>query len=587
MRSRDVIICLVCIILAAALLITGGRRLDYINSARYRMKLIIYEPLENAPPSLAFVTVAMGAFRGLLVDVLWMRAEKLKDEGQFFDAKQIAEWITILQPRFAPVWEFHAWNMAYNISVAMPSTAPAERWRWVKNGYELLRDKGIPLNSKSILLYRELARIFRHKIGGVTDEAHKYYKLQLAMAMEPLIGKADDETYRALAEAPTRWEEIIGDANVAQLVADLKSSDQTFARNDEFASNYLTLRQRPNSFNPQAFKTIDNYRGTAALNKLDFFARAFQLRKVWKLEPSLMQQLNKLYGPIDWKEPSIHLPLDWRHPNTHALYWSIKGLQMASKEEWSFDEANTDRGVSHSLQALFHNGRIFIYEAPPKRSSDSSVEKPTWLTKEIFLRPDLRMFVPYNQSVLVTLEKYKKINKNTYISMQKGHRNMLIDAAFAFYQAGHKDRAKEIYNQLRKLYPEDRFKVSLVVFARERLREELNMVGYDDAKELVQMILRESYFYYAMRQDNEAFEREKMAKDVCDIYQSLHPSDDSRIDLPDLRVLRYLALLDFLNDEQYPPELRRNLIGRIKIERPKLAEQLEQQEKKLFEKLKK
>jgi hypothetical protein len=553
------------------------------------MKLIIYEPLENAPPTLAFVTVAMGAFRGLLVDVLWMRAEKLKDEGQFFDAKQIAEWITILQPRFAPVWEFHAWNMAYNISVTIPSTEPAERWRWVKNGYELLRDKGIPLNSKSILLYRELARIFQHKIGDVTDEAHKYYKLQLAMAMEPLIGEADDETYRALVEAPTTWEEIMRDANVARLVTDLKSSDQSFARNDEFAGNYLALRQRPDSFPPQAFRTIDNYRGTAALNKLDFFARAFQLRKVWKLEPSLMQQLNKLYGPIDWQEPSVHLPLDWRHPNTHALYWGIKGLQMASREEWSFDETNADRIVSHSLQALFRDGRIFIYEAPAQEGSDSSAEKPRRQAKEIFLRPDLRMFDPYNQSVMATLEKYKDIKKSTYTSMQIGHRNMLINAAFSFYQAGHKDKAEEIYNQLRKLYSdsEDRFKVPLVVFARERLREELSMVGYDNAKELVQMILRESYFYYAMRQDNEAFERERMAKDVCDIYQSLHPSDDGRIDLPDLRVLRYLALLDFLNDEQYPPQLRRNLIGRIKIERPKLAEQLKQQEKKLFEKLKK
>jgi hypothetical protein len=477
--------------------------------------------------------------------------------------------------------------MAYNISVTIPSTEPAERWRWVKNGYELLRDNGIPLNPKSILLYRELARIFQHKIGDVTDEAHKYYKLQLAMAMEPLIGEGDDETYRALAEAPATWGEIMQDANVAVLVAELKSSDQSFADSDEFAGSYLALRQRPDSFAPQAFRTIDNYRGTAALNKLDFFARAFQLRTVWKLEPSLMEQLNKVYGPIDWKEPGVHLPLDWRHPDAHALYWGIKGLQMAGRKKWSFDEANADRIVSHSLQSLFRDGRIFIYEAPAQEGPGSSAEKPGRKVKKIFLRPDLRMFEPYNRSVLATLGKYKDISKGTYNSMQIGHRNMLINAAFSFYQAGHKDKAEEIYNQLRKLYPDDRYKVPLVVFARERLREEISQVGYDNARELVQMILRESYFYYAMRQDNEAFEREKMAKDVYDIYKSFHPSDDGRIELPDLRVLRYLALLDFLNDEQYPPNLRRSLIGRIKLERPKLAEQLEQQEKKLFEKLKK
>jgi len=87
MRSRDTIICSLCIVLAAALLITAGMQLDFINSQRQDMHLIIDKP-ENVPPSLAFATIATGAFRGLVVDVLWMRADKLKEQGQFFDAKR-------------------------------------------------------------------------------------------------------------------------------------------------------------------------------------------------------------------------------------------------------------------------------------------------------------------------------------------------------------------------------------------------------------------------------------------------------------------------------------------------------------------
>ncbi|MBE3144398.1 MAG: hypothetical protein IMZ61_10810, partial [Planctomycetes bacterium] len=154
MRLRDKLIIVVCVVLAVGLLTVAGSRLDFINSQRVEMKLISNEPLQNAPPSLAFATVAMGAFRGLVVDVLWMRADKLKEQGQYFDARQLAEWITVLQPRFAQVWAFQAWNMAYNISVAIPAEQPDQRWQWVKNGYELLRDKGIPLNPKSISLYR-------------------------------------------------------------------------------------------------------------------------------------------------------------------------------------------------------------------------------------------------------------------------------------------------------------------------------------------------------------------------------------------------------------------------------------------------
>jgi len=551
------------------------------------MRLISNEPLRNAPPSLAFATVAMGAFRGLVVDVLWMRADRLKQQNQFFDAKQLAEWITILQPRFAQVWEFHAWNMAYNISAAIPATEPHERWRWVKNGYELLRDQGIVLNPKSIALYHELARIFHHKIGSVSDDAHKYYKLQLAEAMEPLIAPADQRHFKALANAPTDLLKVINDPNITGLVTALKSADETFADNDKIVSNYLSLRQNPRKFKPNAFRVINDFRGTATLQKFDIFAKAYQLCNTWKLEPVLMQQLNELYGPADWNDPNKHLPLDWRHPCTHAIYWAVKGLRAAGKEEFSVEEANTDRIVNHSLQELFRNGKIFIYNVPAdntKTTQTAATDEPRAVKRQIFLRPDLRMFEPYNRSTLTRIEKYKDLRESTYESLKTGHRNMLKNAVFSFYQAGHIQQAQKIYNQLRELYPKDEFKVPLVIFVRNRLREELEGIGITNAKEIIGMMLRESYFRYALHDDDEAFGREKMAEEVHRHYQSVY-GGENRIDLPDFALLRYLALIDFLNDGQYPPNMRRALRNRIRIERPKLAEQLEKQEEKFFKQL--
>jgi hypothetical protein len=593
MRLRDLIIWSVCIIVAAALLIIAGEQLDYINSQRQQMKLIINTPLENAPPSLAFATVAMGAFRGLVVDVLWMRADQLKEQGQFFDARQLAEWITTLQPRFASVWEFQAWNMAYNISVAIPATQPDQRWRWVKNGYELLRDQGIPLNPKSIALYHELARIFQHKIGGVTDDVHKYYKIQLAMAMEPLLGPADNQYFDALAQAPKEWDQIAEDPNFKPLIAALQSADKSFSgsKPQEFMSNYLSLRQNAARFTPAAAAVIDNFRGNELLNKFDIFTRAYQLRKVWKLDPVLVLQLNKTYGPIDWTDPNSRLPLDWRHPDSHAIYWAVKGLQLAAKDksqEIDISETNTDRIVFHSLQDLFRNGKIFIYDVPVEAPPENYSQPPqTQMFKDIFLRPDLRMFEPYNKAMQAVMGKYNKNpqDKMIYESLQNSHRNMLKNAIFSFYQAGHKQQAQKIYDELRQLYPLNEFKVSLVEFARKRFLEELDSIGIDDAKEQVLLLLMEGYLLYAIRDDDEAFGREKMAQEVYDYYRSKY-SDENRIDLPEFKLLRYLALIDFLNDQQYPPYLRGGLLGRIKVERPELLEQLQQQEKTLMEQLK-
>jgi len=591
MRSRDLVIIVVSLLIAAGLIVVSGQRLPYINAQRKQMNLIVNEPLENAPPSLAFATVAMGAFRGLVVDILWMRAERLKDEGQFFDAKQLAEWITALQPRFAAVWDFQSWNMAYNISVAIPASRPEERWRWVKNGYELLRDKGIKLNPKSIMLYHRLAFIFQHKIGGVSDDAHKYYKLQLALAMEPLLGPADNQYFEALAKAPQTWEQITSEEDIKQFVRKLSSADTTFASADEssFVSSYLALRQNPTRFDPNAFELIDRYRGTETLKKFDIFARAYQLRNSWKLDPALMLELNHEYGPVDWDDPNKHYPLDWRHPDSHAIYWAIKGLRVAGKKgvkkpgkkHYSIDEINTDRMVIHSLQDLFRNGKIYIYTSPKSSQNSKQQGQPQ---QTIFYRPDLRMFVPYDKHIQKIIKKYADPNSKEPSSHQIGHRNMLKNAVLSFYQAGHIKQAQRIYDELRKLYPRPEFNVPLAVYVRNRFIDELKALDIFNAKELVLMLLRESYFRYAMRDDDEAFSRENLAKQVYDFYNE-QTEESVRINLPELPRLRYMALQDFLSDQQFPPALRQSLLARIRIERPKLYEQLKQQQEQLKKEL--
>ena len=116
-----------------------------LNDARAQLGLTEVTPLENAPPVLAFTTVALGGFRGIIANSLWIRANDLEEKGKYFEAMQLADWITKLQPRMVQVWTVQAWNMAYNISVKF--TAHDDKWRWVKAGIELLRDEGLKYNN--------------------------------------------------------------------------------------------------------------------------------------------------------------------------------------------------------------------------------------------------------------------------------------------------------------------------------------------------------------------------------------------------------------------------------------------------------
>jgi len=579
MRARDFIILLVCVITAAASLFGAAAQLDYINGQREKMKIIVNPAPENAPPSLAWATVAMGAFRGLIVDILWMRADKLKEEGQFFDARQLADWITTLQPRFAAVWEFQAWNMAYNISVTIPATQPEQRWRWVKNGYELLRDKGIPLNPKSIDLYHELGRIFQHKLGGVSDDAHLYYKLQFAEEIGPVLSSADnglsanDNKYlEALIAAPKEWADVRSDPNVSALIQALQGADENFASEADFVKNYLSLRQSAERFKPEASQVIATYEGTTALKRFDLFARGYQLWHVWKMDAAMMLRVGQKYGPIDFADPNTHFPMDWRHPDSHAIYWAVKALDVAVQEkdrDITAAEANTDMMVLHSLQNLFRYGKILITQRPPDPNTGAAGGK------DIFLSPELRIFDSYNKAALAVLEKYQD-DRGRLQARQNGHRNMLKNAVLSFYQAGLRREAQKILEEVRARYPGySEFQVPLDQYARDRMKEELESIGVHDATEQVTMLLVNAYRLLALHDDNGAAGNDQLAQEVWRLYNAEF-GDTDRIVLPPMERLRYFALGQFLQSDAYPLYIREALWERIQREQPELVKQLKQ-----------
>jgi hypothetical protein len=232
------------LLLAAALLFSSGQVQKSLNLDRARLGLTHAEVLENAPPMLAFTTVALGGFRGLISNFLWIRANDLQQDDKFFEAAQLANWITDLEPHFAQVWAFQSWNMAWNISVKFKENAPgdySDRWRWVENGITLLRDNGLRYNPDDTLLYQQLGWIFQSKMGQNLDDANVYYKGEWAKEMTPFFGASG--------------------ANFANLISPQNSGDQT---------NALLLREK------------------------------------YKIDPVFAQTVDAQFGPLDWRLPEAH-----------------------------------------------------------------------------------------------------------------------------------------------------------------------------------------------------------------------------------------------------------------------------------------
>ncbi len=128
----------------------------------------------SAPAMTEGALAALGGLRSIAAEVVWFRADRLQDEGRYVELAQLSSTLAFLEPHTPEVWSHAAWNLAYNISIMMPT--PEDRWRWVYAAICLLRDKGLALNPVDSELYRELAWMFELKLGTDLDSAAATYR---------------------------------------------------------------------------------------------------------------------------------------------------------------------------------------------------------------------------------------------------------------------------------------------------------------------------------------------------------------------------------------------------------------------------
>jgi len=133
----------------------------------------------------ASLAATIGVFRPILINFLWLRSDAMRREGRWFEATALARGITTLQPRLPEVWEFQARSLAYDVSADSPH---GDRFRWILDAVELLRDRGCEYNPTSARLYWTLSFLFLNKVGDDIDDAHILYKESLARIFEPPAG---------------------------------------------------------------------------------------------------------------------------------------------------------------------------------------------------------------------------------------------------------------------------------------------------------------------------------------------------------------------------------------------------------------
>lgn len=141
----------------------------------------------SAPALAQSAFAALGGLRSVVSEIVWFRADRLREEGRYVELAQLASVLVLMEPHTPEVWSYSAWNMAYNISIMM--TAHEDRWRWVHAAIRLLRDKGLKYNPREAELYRELAWMFEIKIGADIDSAAPVYREKWAAIVRDVASR--------------------------------------------------------------------------------------------------------------------------------------------------------------------------------------------------------------------------------------------------------------------------------------------------------------------------------------------------------------------------------------------------------------
>ncbi len=530
--QRDSWVQLAAAVVLAVSLVASGVLAAGLAGEAGRHKLTYTQRVEQNDPPQVSLGIAMGAFRGLFVNWLWLRANTLKEAGRYHEAIDLASTITKLQPRFPHVWAFHAWNMSYNISVA--TNTFGERWQWVQAGIHLLRDEGIPANPSDLLLHKELAYLFLHKIQGWMDDANQFYKRQHALEWTKVLGEPprpdplsrdhDAATrkfvdwLRPIVDAPDspielasrepKAKEIVDRLRAMEIsigILELHAVLSAVARSGQRTAIEKTM----GSNDLAALRLVEDPEMAPGWQALLAYLRRRTLIDTYHMEPDRMLRYTERWGP-----------LDWRHPAAHGLYWAARGVEKAltrvsDSNKKDFDFVNTDRMVAQALQELWRSGEIYFDFLGAVMVKD--------ITNPFYeVAPNIHFTDSYGNTI-AELRDRSRFDEETdaYGVYSAGYENFLIEATRFYYRRGQYDLAQMYYDRaandprynLNTADRNIRFGKPLAEFIRDETGDEYTRP--DVAREEVIGSLHGAYLQGLLGGDDELFHRQfEFAKQV-------------------------------------------------------------------------
>jgi len=235
---------------------------------------------------------------------------------------------------------------------------------------------------------------------------------KLHTELEPFTDRFELKLDQSLLKAYAEWEAIKGQSMYAQLFefeAKSRQDNPVFVIFDEIASD------------PEY---ADVWKMLLA------HVRKRVLLDDFNMDPQLMYEYTRDFGPIDW-----------RHGAAHALYWSLKGSEEGDERVLNEDDVyrivNTDRLKLQSMQALARWGRVDF--DPFSSDWATRLPDPRWI--DVIDR--------YWEEYSIKHRDTRGPGPDLFMAF---HRNFLSSSVRELYRSGEEKLAQKYLDRLNELY---------------------------------------------------------------------------------------------------------------------------------------
>lgn len=268
-----------------------------------------------------------------------------------------------------------------------------------------------------------------------------------------------------------------------------------------------------------------NFERLIAPQNPDEKRRADLLREKYKMDASVMRQIDERYGP-----------LDWRLPEAHAIYWATVGLSKSKPEEL----ITLRRVIYQSMNLAFQRGRLVL--------STNALPR---------LLPNLAIVEKANQAFVDQIND----DEEKRDAIRKAHKNFLRDVPYQFFMFNRVREGEKWLRYAREQYPEiSPANESLAEYAVERATGAATDQSQIKTTALIQAFVLQYYFALLDDRTDEANEYMLRAIEVWNAYQNKTRKRQQPLEIANIAEMKKVIQDDLLDPQRgLAPEARARL----------------------------